>query len=278
MARVRNFCFTVNNYNDFDVERLSTFFKEEKARYLVFGKEVGEQGTPHLQGYCELETQLRFNNLKNKFVPGAHIEKRRGTAAQAANYCKKDGDYEEMGKISNPGKRTDLHKFVDDVKENPDINTRDIIEKHTAIMAKYPKFVDVVRSTYQELKDLTVFDNLWIWGPPGVGKSKKIRDDYGDSLFSKGANKWFCGYEDEKTVLIDDLDPDSCKYLVRYIKIWSDRYVFPAEVKNGGRKIRPERICITSNYSLEECFPNPQDLAALKRRFKVIHMAKPFGG
>lgn len=33
--------------------------------------------------------------------------------------------------------------------------------------------------------------------------------------------------------------------------------------------IRPKKIIITSNYSIEECFHNEQDIAAIKRRFKV---------
>lgn len=267
----RNFCFTVNNWTDDDVERIVTFYNEQKARYLVFGREVGESGTPHLQGYCELTKNIRFNTLKAKFAKGAHLEKRKGTAAQAADYCKKDGDYEEFGTISNPGRRTDLHKFVDEVKSKPDMSTRTIVEQHTTVIAKYPKFVDTVRNVYYQPEELSELDNYWIWGPSRVGKSSKVRKEYGP-VFNKGANKWWCGYENQDTVLIDDLDPESCRYLVRHIKLWADHYPFPAEVKNGGRTIRPRRICITSNYTIEECFPNPQDLAAIKARFKVIHM------
>ena len=40
--------------------------------------------------------------------------------------------------------------------------------------------------------------------------------------------------------------------------------------------IRPTRVVITSNYSIRECYPEPQDYEPLERRFKVIHYTEPF--
>ena len=38
--------------------------------------------------------------------------------------------------------------------------------------------------------------------------------------------------------------------------------------------IRPKRIIITSNYNIEDCFENPQDVEAIKRRFKVYRFLR----
>lgn len=48
------------------------------------------------------------------------------------------------------------------------------------------------------------------------------------------------------------------------------------EIKCGADNIRPERIAVTSNYSIRECFPNPQDYEPLERRFKQIHKSTPW--
>ena len=49
--------------------------------------------------------------------------------------------------------------------------------------------------------------------------------------------------------------------------------LFSAEVKGGSMCIRPRRIIITSNYSLEQCFGDPAVLEPLRRRFKVKHFS-----
>jgi len=67
-----------------------------KCKYIVFGYERGEEGTPHLQGYVHLSTQKTLSAMK-KFIPRAHLEPRRGTIDEAVDYCKKDGDFEEYG-------------------------------------------------------------------------------------------------------------------------------------------------------------------------------------
>lgn len=62
------------------------------SKYWVIGKEVGEQGTPHLQCYFNFKNQKRFSTLK-KAVPRAHWEKARGTVQENLKYCSKDGDF-----------------------------------------------------------------------------------------------------------------------------------------------------------------------------------------
>lgn len=56
-----------------------------------------------------------------------------------------------------------------------------------------------------------------------------------------------------------------------HMKKWADIYKFACEVKGGRMQIRPKHIIVTSNWSIREVYPDPQDYEPLERRFKVHH-------
>lgn len=47
--------------------------KKTECGYLIIGKEVGENGTPHLQGYIQMNTKQRLTQMK-KIHGSAHWE------------------------------------------------------------------------------------------------------------------------------------------------------------------------------------------------------------
>lgn len=103
-GRARNWCFTLNNPPEGERDRILLW---AGVKYIVVGNEVGESGTPHLQGFVSFSSQLRFNKVK-LLLPTAHWEIARD-APQAAEYCKKDGDYKEVGTApKKAGSRIDL--------------------------------------------------------------------------------------------------------------------------------------------------------------------------
>lgn len=96
MSRGKRWCFTINNYTEADIERLRGLDYE----YLIFGKEEGEQEhTPHLQGFVVLKNRKTFNSVKKMIGEQAHIELARGSNAEASDYCKKDGNFTELGEL-----------------------------------------------------------------------------------------------------------------------------------------------------------------------------------
>lgn len=132
-----NWVFTLNNYDDNDIERLASL--SDKVQYLVYGKEVGESGTPHLQGFVRFRTRCRFGRCKNLIGITAHIEVAKDPLA-AIEYCKKDNDITEIGSLDvQPGRRTDLDEFKDDVKAGV-VDPKELREKHSEVFAKYRSF------------------------------------------------------------------------------------------------------------------------------------------
>lgn len=113
--------------------------------------------------------------------------------------------------------------------------------------------------------------HLWYFGNSGTGKSFAARQEH-PVLFDKAANtKWWCGYNNEETVLIDDFDK-SHAYMGFHLKRWADRYKFPAETKGSNVKsIRPKLIIVTSNWDMTEIWKDdPNTLNPLLRRFKRV--------
>lgn len=138
MAQSQAWCFTLNNYSAEDVERLRQL---AGTVFTIFGREVGEAGTPHLQGFVKFNTRKRLQQVKvllgNDTV---HVEVARNVR-QAIAYCRKDGDYEEFG--TEPivqGGRNDLLAFKESVKSGVR-KLSDLRELHSAVVAKYPRFV-----------------------------------------------------------------------------------------------------------------------------------------
>lgn len=130
-TQAKRWCFTINNPTPEQEEHLRN--NVESFNYLVYGHETGESGTPHLQGFCILKTKLRFNQVR-LLIPGAHLEKAKGTPKQASDYCKKDDDdYFEHGELpATQGKRTDFERLKDWIIEC------DTTPSHYEIASEFP--------------------------------------------------------------------------------------------------------------------------------------------
>jgi len=138
MSNAKNWIFTLNNYDDDEVAALST--KPDGVRYIVFGKEVGESGTPHLQGFISFDKKQRIRKVKSVVGERAHLDVARDPAA-AVSYCKKDGDYFETGiPPLAKGQRCDLESFKNAVKAG-ETSLKRLRENFSEVCAKYPRFV-----------------------------------------------------------------------------------------------------------------------------------------
>ncbi|AXQ66589.1 MAG: putative viral replication protein [Circoviridae sp.] len=91
--------FTINNYTEENQSDLRALGDDPAVSYLVFGREMGEEQTPHIQGYIEFRTRHTLSRVRRMF-PRAHWERRRGSGIEASVYCQKDGDFEEFGVLA----------------------------------------------------------------------------------------------------------------------------------------------------------------------------------
>lgn len=150
----KRWCFTINNPVPADEERLTTLANGENVTYLVFGRETAATGTPHLQGFVTFAVNCRFRRAKGYIGETAHIEVARGTSLQAANYCKKEGNFEEFGDLPgrNQGRRTDIDEFKDWVLgQATKPSARLVAENFPGLYLKYGRVMELVDALYPEL-------------------------------------------------------------------------------------------------------------------------------
>lgn len=262
--RKRNWCFTLNNWTEEEYDQI----QKAPYHYVVVGKEVGDCGTPHLQGYIELENAKTLKALKKTLPERTHLEIRRGTAIQASEYCKKGGDFFESGEMSKPqGYRSDIAECCKIILDEKKIDT--IANEHPCMFVKYHKGFSALLNTVQKHRTEKPIV-YWIYGSAGIGKTK-YAVELSSSYYFKPLNKWWDGYTQQETIIIDDLRKDDFAFneLLRLL----DRYEYTGEVKGGTVKINSKNIVITSDEGPHHWWQG-NDLAQIKRRIdKIIYLS-----
>lgn len=259
--KIVNWKITINNPTDEDEKQ---FDNSEKFKYAVFGREVGENGTPHLQGMVSLKVANRLTWV-SKLFPRANILP--ANDAGYADYCKKDGDFFEFGiRPLTGGQKT--KKNWELAKQLAIAGKLEEIEG-SIYLPYYNQLKHISADHRPSMPSLDTLANEWHYGPTGTGKSRTVREKW-PLAFIKDTTEWWNGYADQDVVIIEDLD----KYHVKlgyYLKIWSDHYPFPGNIKGSGqRMIRPGKIIITSNYHPRQIWEDDQTTEPIMRRFEII--------
>lgn len=87
MSAAKNWTFTINNYTGHDEVKIDTMFDHGHMNYVVYGREVGANGTPHLQGYVQFKKKLRLTQVKQMISARGHFEVARGSPEINRRYC-----------------------------------------------------------------------------------------------------------------------------------------------------------------------------------------------
>jgi len=275
--RLSHIVFTFNNYVEEEaVPRLTELFERE-AKYYVFGREVGESGTPHLQGYCSFSGRHSFEHVRNLLGPGIHFERAKGTARQNRIYCTKAGNYVEGGALNEGGVRPDKdelsREFIRSVGRG-DSGISEFAEGNPHLWIHHGSNMLRNALALKPPEDRPNISVTWIWGPPGVGKSRKAHEDLPDAYIKDPRTKWWNGYLCTRNVIIDDFGPNGID--INHLLRWFDRYKCMVENKGGMLALLADTFIVTSNFHPRELFKldgeiHPQ-VPALLRRLHVIHM------
>lgn len=251
-----------------------------KSYYAIAGfEEAPSTGQRHLQCYFQFSGKFRLTQLK-KFPGGlrVHWEPARGDERSNVDYCSKGGETLQGGSSDEPrrthaGKR-EQSRWAEALKCAKQGRIEDVDPQ---IQITHMKNLEYIKLKYLPKPPNLKHTNrmLWIYGPSGTGKSRGARNMIGnETWYDKSQNKWWDWYDNEKYVLIDDLDKKNAEVLVSFLKRWLDIYPFVAEGKGFVAKwLRPERFIITSNWHPYEIWGGqPSLLDPILRRLVIKYL------
>ena len=237
--RLRNVCFTINN----NVDHLGLAAKlraDARGKYFVLGQEVGESGTPHIQGYIEFDHNVAFNQV-HKLLLNGHIEARKGTAQEASDYCKKDGEFIEYGFLSKQGERTDIQYLANLVQTGS--SNFEIACECPVMVIRFHKGIDALRAWSMTPRVDKPVVRVY-HGGTGTGKSHQARDWLPHAyIWHPQMGQWFDGYQGEDAVIFEEF-----RGQIPFGMILSllDRYCCRVQYKGGSCQFRATKIAFTS--------------------------------
>ena len=234
----KSWCFTINNYTPEDLR----FVKNLECQRLAVGEEVGENGTPHLQGFVIFKKGYRFSGMK-KIFPRAHLQIAKSWQ-HAWNYCIKDGKFHIVCN-STQGKRNDIIAYRDAIKNGH--SDRELCDEFPHEFLKFNR-TDRMRRAYIEPRNWMT-KCLWIHGPAGSGKSTYIKQKYNfaDIDWLEYDGKYFSSYYNRDVVVLDDIDMDLISRSL-FLKM-VNHIPYKLRVMGSYQEFNPKLIVIITNDS-----------------------------
>lgn len=256
----RAWTFTWNNYTDDDISYLE---KKLDCGEYVFGEEIGEKGTPHLQGVVRFKNARSFNSMRNLFKNN-HIEICKNWIGSKI-YCSKDG--ETYTNIQN-------HKIL--VEEEWEV----MLEKEygNVIWKNWQQYIiDIIR---MEPDTRTIH---WIWDECGnigksflckyldlkhnaiiaSGKSENVKNQVLDWMNRK--NRKFM--EHPKLVVLDI--PRSCKDYINYgiLEDLKNGHIYSGKYEGGKCIFSSPHVIVFANRQ-------PERSAMSQDRWNVVKICE----
>lgn len=273
-SKARRWVFTLNGYAESDVERLRLGGDAGGGVvYLCGQREIGDSGNRHIQGLVCFRDPVWLTGVR-KFLPGAHFEVMRGTLQQAEAYCTKEETRDPEGSVfrygvrpPEQGARKDLAEIGDLVKRGA--SETEIFETDPGMYLRYHGGIKRALTLYQGARDFKT-EVFWYFGGTGSGKSRACAAEAPDAYWKAPTDYWWCGYNADEVVVIDDYRCDFCKFseLLRLF----DRYPLRLQIKGGHCQFMAKRIYVTAPFHPVKMWAtrSAEDMQQLVRRLTCV--------
>lgn len=260
--RYRSWCLT---YFVTDLECDVRWFKElsnrKGIRYFIVGLELcPTTQKKHFQGYISFNNAKTFKQTKKWFgLDKIHIETANADDFANEKYCSKGEVIIEVGEPLKQGKRSDIERAVEIVKETGSIS-RVLDQVHSYQAVRHAELYMKYKEPALPRPNLQVIN---IWGPSGRGKTRYVYENE-TNVFCPINFKWWDGYDGHEVVLLDDIRPDFCSWN-EFLRLL-DLHPYRVECKGGSRQLRAQKIYITTPRPFVNMFETSEDIRQLERR------------
>lgn len=277
-SQSRSWMITINNPNDLSYQLLE-IVENKQIKFMAYQLEVGSEGTEHIQATVEFKSPIRFSTLKKIFGKSAHLEKRRGSARQAWDYCTKK-ETRKIGSLpymsgKEPSKTREVQgKLVIDMIKS-DMTNVEIINEDSSLWKDVQKInelrQEIKLSPYKtNLRDLRVY---YLWGATGVGKSHSVFDFDNRAYRITDPKHPFDGYIDHSVIVFEDWSPHD--YKLTTMLRWMDVYPLTLPARYYSRIAAFDTIFFTTNFDPKYLYRDTSDSAnraSFHRRIKSIQV------
>lgn len=257
MSRSRDYAFTF-----YPEEERELFTSNKVIRYIIYGIEkCPTTGRTHFQGYAYFAREVSWKIAKAELSndKSLHVEECKGEREDNILYCMKgeqskdewkqfkekgpnwgiNAEIKEFGVKPKQGKRTDIHLFNQKLEEG--VPLKDIIkDSNNYQCCRMAELKYKYCENKRPIKDIEV---IWIYG--GTARERKMAAYLEEEdIFTPMSDKWWDGYDMDKTVLIEEYDNKYCNS--KRLDQLTDIFPFRIETKGGSRQVQYTKIIFTS--------------------------------
>lgn len=251
--------------------------------YTYVGQlERGESGYLHWQVLIENPSPVRFLTLKTR-LPAAHIEPRQGTVAQAVAYVTKEDTRVadeiplakgEIRTSDEKGRRSDVERVRAAIlEEGRSVDEVLLTMPEAARMPRYVMELAAARdrqAAQESERDVAV---TYLYGEPGVGKTRWVYDTYDDVCRVVGYKNPFDGYHGQAALVLDEFTGEGIP--VTLLNAVLDRYPLDLPARYYDRPAQYTEAVLVSNlapWELYEWEPTVLRRAFARRLGRVLYM------
>lgn len=284
------------------VSRLDSAFLKGRLTYYVIAYEIGKDtGNHHSQFYLEFKGKTRFTTVLKLVGSGAHIELRKGTSQQAADYIRDPSSYDkpkeftlsvrEKGNLSiaEQKKKTQTQEMVEALHKGA--TEKEIALKFTAQYLNRSVGIGKVVAFKSDAQSLLFSEKkmqaIALTGPTATGKTytanqlcrEAIRQ--GKRVYVKDpVTQWWDGYDGQEVVLINEFSSTTTGISLTTLLEITDTYYCTVPVRYKQSPIfKAEQIIFTSNTKVEDWYTsNPYFRDQIVRRIQEIRRTQRYEG